>query len=345
MEEPPPKAIRGPFSKHLDASMTMFRPAPRAIARTGDDSPAQSLLRYVWRMSGLHQVWVCLLALAVASLSMAPLELQRRIINNAIEDRDVRLLVILGVGYLAVIVLQSGLKFGMRIYQSWLSESAVRYSREHLARMHKNRVGDDGDAEGQGRAVSVIASEIDKVGGFVGEGLSQPVVNLGMLLAIIGYMLVVEPLVAAFSILFLLPQAIIVPAIQVRLNRLIEKRLGLLRDLSDTIVDTRESGQDIQDIEESGLQSKLGRIYANRITFLVLKFAVKGIVNILNALAPLTVLLVGGYLAMQGETTLGVVVAFMSGFERLSDPMRELLAYYRVAAQANVQHRMIARWI
>jgi ABC-type bacteriocin/lantibiotic exporter with double-glycine peptidase domain len=188
-------------------------------------------------------------------------------------------------------------------------------------------------------------SEIDKVGGFVGEGLSQPVVNLGMLLAIIGYMLVVEPLVAAFSILFLLPQAIIVPAIQVRLNRLIEKRLGLLRDLSDTIVDTRESGQDIEDIEESGLQSKLGRIYANRITFLVLKFAVKGIVNILNALAPLTVLLVGGYLAMQGKTTLGVVVAFMSGFERLSDPMRELLAYYRVAAQANVQHRMIARWI
>jgi len=39
------------------------------------------------------------------------------------------------------------------------------------------------------------------------------------------------------------------------------------------------------------------------------------------------------------------VVAFISGFERLATPLRELIAYYRIAAQANVQHKMIARWM
>lgn len=322
--------------------MSVFNLAPRAIARAGDDSPARSLLRYVWRMSGPHQIWVCLLALVVASLSMVPLELQRRIINDTIDGHDVRLLAVLGAGYVAVLVLQFGLKFGLRLYQNWLSESAVRHCREHLARTHKNRTKSARNADGQGRAVSIIATEVDKVGGFVGEGLSQPVVNFGMLAAIAGYMLAIEPMVAILSFLFLLPQSVIVPIFQSRINRLIETRLTLLRELSDTIV---ESGDGPIEPENAAVRSRLGRIYANRIRIYFLKFAMKGSVNLLNGLAPLTVLLVGGYLAMEGETTLGVVVAFMSGFEQLADPLRELLAYYRIAAQANVQHRMIARWI
>jgi len=322
--------------------MTLFHPAPRSIVRTGDDSPAGSLLRYIWRMSGTHQVWVCLLALMVAGLSMAPLELQRRIINECIEDRNVRLLMVLGAIYLGVLVLQSGLKYCLRVYQGWLSESAVRYCREHLARMHRRRIDEGNRGEGQGRAVSVIATEVDKLGGFVGEGLSQPAVNIGMLLAIGGYMLAVEPRVAALSFLFLLPQVVVVPVIQARINRLIEKRLGLLRELSDTVVDPSESRRNLED---AGLQPKLRRIYDNRIGIVALKFAMKGLVNLLNGLAPLAVLMIGGYFAMKGETSVGVVVAFMSGFDRLSNPLRELLAYYRIAAQANVQHQMIARWI
>ena len=35
----------------------------------------------------------------------------------------------------------------------------------------------------------------------------------------------------------------------------------------------------------------------------------------------------------------------MTGFERLANPLRELLAYYRIAAQSNVQHKMIAEWM
>jgi ABC-type bacteriocin/lantibiotic exporter with double-glycine peptidase domain len=50
-------------------------------------------------------------------------------------------------------------------------------------------------------------------------------------------------------------------------------------------------------------------------------------------------------MVIQGETTIGVVVAFISGFERLAASLHELIAYYRIAAQANVQHRMIARWM
>ena len=37
-------------------------------------------------------------------------------------------------------------------------------------------------------------------------------------------------------------------------------------------------------------------------------------------------------------------MAFVSGFERLSGPLRDLLNFYREYEQAKVQHRMIVQW-
>ena len=63
----------------------------------------------------------------------------------------------------------------------------------------------------------------------------------------------------------------------------------------------------------------------------------------MNHLAPSSVLMVGGHLVTSGATTIGTMVAFISGFQRLADPSRELLAYYRLAAETRVQYRLIAR--
>src|SRR3546814_10738881 len=72
--------------------MTDFLFSPRRIPRTGDHTPAASLFGYVWRMSGSHQVWICLLAVVVAGLTAIPLELQRRIVDEVMRDREMELL-------------------------------------------------------------------------------------------------------------------------------------------------------------------------------------------------------------------------------------------------------------
>ena len=46
-----------------------------------------------------------------------------------------------------------------------------------------------------------------------------------------------------------------------------------------------------------------------------------------------------------GQTSLGVVVAFISGFERLADPLRQLVTFYTLAAQSRVRHQAIAGWM
>ena len=48
----------------------------------------QSLYAFIWRSSRRQQVWLVLLTLIVAPMSMAPLELQRRIVDDAIGNAN-----------------------------------------------------------------------------------------------------------------------------------------------------------------------------------------------------------------------------------------------------------------
>src|SRR3546814_11714762 len=92
------------------------------------------------------------------------------------------LLWLLAGGYLAVLLVQGVTKYAMHMYQSWLSESAIRYNRAHLTRLYEQHDGGEGGHHG-GEAVSNIGAEIDRHGGFVGGGTWKPVVNAGTLSA------------------------------------------------------------------------------------------------------------------------------------------------------------------
>lgn len=54
---------------------------------------------FTWRASGRHRLWLCLLAVLVLPLTMVPLELQPRIIDRAIGDQNLDLLIWLGALY------------------------------------------------------------------------------------------------------------------------------------------------------------------------------------------------------------------------------------------------------
>lgn len=310
----------------------------RRIRATGDDSPAHGLAAYVWRMSGWHQIVACGVAGLVAALTVVPVDLQRRLIDEAIGGRDRRLLLMLGAVYLGVVLLTGALKYALRVYQGWLSESAIRYTRRHLAglmaRRHERR-----DAEEGGDAVTVLGPEVERVGGFVGTGFSNPVTDGGMVLAILGYMIVVQPVVALASMALLMPQLVVAPWLQRKVNRLVEERVPLMRSLGERV----SSGGDA--VDPAAMAPHLDRVFRNRMAIYLMKFLLKGTINLANNLAPLGVLVIGGWFVLQGTTTVGVVVAFVSGFERLGDPLRQLVSYYRTASRTRIQHRLIAQWM
>lgn len=270
-------------------------------------------------------------------LNLAPIEIQRRIVNEVVETQDVPLLIQFGMLYLGVIVMHQAVKFALNTYQVWMTESSNLYTRRHLLGLYGESIDYHAD-DSSGRVVSIVGTEVDKLGGFVGEALSQSCANVALLLGVMGYMLVVEPTIALFAIGFLIPQIVVTPLMQRYLNKLVERHVGYMRSLGDAV-------SDLDGTQEKGDLGILKKIFNNRLRFNMLKFLLKAILNLLNSLGPLSVLVYGGYLVMMGQTQVGVIVAFISGFDRISGPVRELVGFYRVAAQANVQHRMIAKWM
>lgn len=309
---------------------------PRTVERTGDDSPAASLPRYIWRMSGRHQIGAGLIAIMVAILDLIPIELQRRIVDGALEKDSYELLLTYGALYFGVIVIHQLTKFALRLYQGWISESAIVYSRTHLFKVYRKRV-EDGEVD-SGNAVSILTNEIDKLGGYVGEGVTQAATNIALLIGAIVYMMIVEPTIALFGLAFMVPQILLTPFLQKRLNELVEVRVSYMRDLSGIATDEAS-------VRDEAEEDILPKVYKNRMRFFFVKFGMKMILNFLNTLAPLTVLIYGGYLVLEDATTVGVIVAFLAGFQRVSEPLRELISFYRITAQANVQHRMISGWM
>ncbi len=312
---------------------------PFKAASTEVVRPNETLAGFVWRASGVHQFYVGSLAIALALLNFAPIDLQRRIVDEAIASGDVKALLLLGILYLALVVMQGVMKYALLVYQGWVGESAVKTARDQLAIVASGRPSRGGATSGQ--TVNVIGREIDNVGGFIGTSISEFVVNLTLLILVAGYMLYIQPVIALVSAVFLVPQVLLARYMQADLNTLVERQVGLVRRLGDETVTQAASKS-----KTTGLEFRTIRaIFRNRIRFYFFKYGLKTLLSVANAMGTLVVLIVGGYLVIQGKTTIGVIVAFVSGFERISGPLRDLLNFYREYEQAKVQLQMIVKWV
>jgi ABC-type bacteriocin/lantibiotic exporter with double-glycine peptidase domain len=301
--------------------------------------PNETLRGFVWHASGVHQFYVGAIAVSVALVNFVPIDLQRRIVDEAIASKDTAALLVLGGLYLLAVLLHAGLKYALMVYQSWVGESTVKAARDQIARAASERSASDQARSGQ--TANIIGNEIDAVGGFVGTSISEFVVNATLMLVVASYMLYVQPVIALAAAISLIPQMWLALYMQADLNMLVERQVGLVRKLGNQTVDSA-AGRSKQRRTAS---RTIRTIFSNRIELYLLKFGLKALLNITNAFGSLVVLVVGGYLVIRGQTTIGTVVAFISGFQRLSEPTGDLLDFYRVYSQAKVQFQMIVRWV
>ena len=145
---------------------------------------------YVVRSSGRHQLALAVLSAAVFGLSSVPLELQRRVVNDAIKNGATETIFWLAVAYAGVALLEQVLKMVLNVYRSWVSEDAVRTLRKTLEDVETTEHC-EGDTTGTHTAMAV--AEAEPIGGFVGMAISEPLLQAGILVSVMGYMAWLEP--------------------------------------------------------------------------------------------------------------------------------------------------------
>jgi ABC-type bacteriocin/lantibiotic exporter with double-glycine peptidase domain len=303
------------------------------------------LYRYIVQTTGRQQLWLCLLTGVVVLLSWAPLELQRRIVDDALHQGSLALLATLGGIYLVVLLLQGGLKYLLNVIRGRLVERVTRRLRETVY----NSIGvapatlpDAPEAQRLevGAVVSIVAAETEDVAGFVGDSLSLPLLQGGTMLAVTGYLALLNPLIAGIAAAVYLPQLILVPTLQRRVNRYAALHARQVRSLGNEVV-RRMEDETRSDSQAEHFHRWVKRAYESRIRIYVIKYFLTFLGNFLDALGPLSIFMVGGWFVIERGTDIATLVVFISGFQKIAGPWDELITFYRTATTAQTRYSLV----
>jgi ABC-type multidrug transport system fused ATPase/permease subunit len=294
----------------------------------------RTILGYVLRYTGKHQLGLALLSTVVFLLSAAPLELQRRIINDLTGKGSFRAIVWLAVLYAAVALVDQSLKLLLNMYRGWVAESSVRALRRAVFDTELGgAVASPPDA---GVEIAMVLEEAEPIGGFTGLALSEPVLQGGVLVSVLGYMLFLQPYLALLGIAFFIPQVVFVPLLQGAINRRAQARILVKRALSGEIADGHASPGDQTQAQ------RIQRIFRFNIGIYWLKYLMNLAMNMMHFLSVAVALCVGGWFVLQDRIELGTVVAIVGGLGKLNDPWGDLVSWFRELSVVRVKYRLFA---
>lgn len=296
-----------------------------------------SIARYVWRHSGKHQIGLLTLSVLVFLLSVWPLEIQRRIVNDAISSGSLSTIAWLSGAYLAIALLEGGLKLLLNIYRGWVSETAVWHLRATIFGLHGRDPQPGAPPEETGVEIALVLSEAEPVGSFVGISLSEPLLQGGVLVSVLAYMIYVRPEFAIVSALVFLPQLIFVPLMQRAINRRAATRIRTLRRISSGLIARPDNTQ----ADGWTRTADIGAVFALNMGIYTLKFEMNFLMNLMHHLGVAAVLGIGGWYAVQRTIDVGAVVAILSGLAKITDPWGDLINWYREATVSGVKYRLI----
>ncbi|HTZ38413.1 MAG TPA: ABC transporter ATP-binding protein [Stellaceae bacterium] len=347
----PASRSRRPAAARRSAGRTSRRTAARHAAGASAASAearsprrpgfsARGLYGYIWATSGRAQVVLALLSFFICLVDLVPLELQRRIVNEAIGQKQLAALVWMCAAYAVTALVQGVTKLTWNIYRNSVGEATSRRLRlETFAAAMHHPQPDETAKEGVG--ISIILAEADPVGLFVATSVSEPVLHGGVLLSVFAYLIYLQPAMAAVALMLFVPQCCFVPLVQKAINRRTASRIRVMRNLSADLVGGTAQG--VLEREEGGYKQRVRQIYSLDMQVFRRKYAVNFLINLLYHLGTVGILAVGGWFVMQGRTEVGTVVAFISGLTKVNDPWNDLVTFFRDMTNARVKYQLIAK--
>lgn len=303
------------------------------LARRPEGGLPRNVFRYVLATSALHQLMLLTLTAGVALIEVVPLELQRRIVNDLVKHRPYSWVISLCAVYGAVALVQGSAKLVLNIYRGWVGERAKRDLRRRVHTVIETPAVSSPAAEAQGISISMIVAEVEPIGGFVGESVSEPLLQAGIMASVSGYLIHIDPWMALAAGAIFIPQLMIVPLLQAAVNRRTGARIRVLRQLGVAMIDRGDGTDDERRIQQA---------FALDMGIFKIKFTMNFLMNLCNHLQIVSALLVGGWWVHTNHLGIGGVVAFISGIGRLNDPWGDLVNYFRDVNVAQVKYRLLA---
>lgn len=298
-----------------------------------DNGLPRSIYRYVLGTSAVHQLALVALTAVVALLEVGPLEMQRRIVDDLVKHRPFGWVIWLCAAYAGIVLVQGGTKLVLNIYRGWVGERAKRDLRRRVDEVVEHPAAESPAAEAQGITTSMIVAEVEPIGGFVGESVSEPLLQAGIIASVFAYLIHIDPWMALAAIALFVPQLVFVPLLQSAVNRRTGARIRVLRQLGIAMIDRADGANDERRIQQA---------FSLDMGIFKIKFTMNFLMNLCTHMQIVSALLVGGWWVYTDRLAIGGVVAFISGIGRINDPWGDLVNYFRDINVTQVQYRLLA---
>ena len=263
----------------------------------------KSIYRYILRHTKRDQIFLVLLTAASMPLVYYSLEIPKLIINKAIGGgaaayqafgismTQIQYLLMLSGLFLAMVIINGGMKYVINVYRGVLGERMLRRFRYTLyVRIlrfplpHFKNVG-------AGEIIPMVTAETEPLGGFIGDSIALPVMQGGLLLTYLSFIFVQDFWLGIASIALYPPQIWLIPRLQHAVNQLSKERVQNVRKLSDRIGESVAGISDIHandagDYERADISQRLGVVFGIRNEIYRRKFFIKFLNNFLAQLTP-----------------------------------------------------------
>ncbi|MBA5776403.1 ATP-binding cassette domain-containing protein [Stappia sp. F7233] len=318
----------------------------------------KSLFKFIWKYSARQQLVILLITILSYPVGYILLELPKLITNEAIqggafpkeifgfEFDQISYLVLLCFTFLGLVVVSNGIKLVLNVYKGRLGERMLRRLRfELFQRVLRFRLPHFKKVS-SGEIIPMITSEVEDVGGFVGESIALPAYQGGTLAVQIGFIFMQNPLLGLAAISSYPLQAYVIPKLQRRVVLLSRERVKNVRAIADKVGESISGIAEIHSNDASAWHSTdlSDRLYANyliRFKIYNWKYFIKFLNNFMNQLTPFFFYLIGGYLVIEGELSIGALLAVIAAYKDLAGPWKELLAYYQMVADVDVKYQTV----
>ena len=297
-----------------------------------------TIFRYVFAVSWPHQIALVILTVVTFLLEVAPLEIQRRVVNDLVKERSFNLVAVLCAVYAGVVIVQGATKLVVNVYRGWVGENAIRDLRRHVLAYLRIARSLSSGPEARGVGAAMLVGEVEPIGGFVGSSCSEPLLQGGIMLSVLAYIVHIDKWMAVAAFALFLPQLVFVPLMQGAINRRAGARVWVLRQLGVSTVDARAASIE-RDLSDS---RRIDRVLQLNMGVYKLKFSMNFLMNLCSHLQVVAALLIGGWMVHTDQLEVGGVVAFISGAGRLTDPWGDLVNYFRDLSLTQVKYGLVA---
>lgn len=309
------------------------------------DLPIVKRSLFSWIFAGNLKLQILLLLIIVVMVvaRVIPLEMQKRVVNEAIKLQRIDLLLNYCGIYLGAVFFFSLLKYLTNVIQTLITQRTTARMRKalyhHILTLPLNFFRNTQP----GTVVNALTTELTMPGNFVGLAVASPVTNVLTLLAFAVYLFMLNPLLAGVSLSIYPIVVFLIPLLQRGVNKANNKRVDAARTYSARIAESISGiheihGNGAYGIENRKNDSLVDRLLKIRIVWSLYRFAVKTANGFFTGLGPFLVFLLGGYLTIKGQLELGALVAFLSAQERLFDPWKDLIEFYQVYQDGKINY-------